>query len=336
VAPTLTRMGTPDGTTQGRADRPEPPPLRVPPGVPVAAVVEHFAVEVVTSAGTDLAKRLIGSPRLTRPGGEWTDDRGRFPANQAVLCGAVEWSYVETLGPQERAGWLHRLAELGVPVVIVARGFSVDPSDVEVAGRAGLPVLRTAHTTEDFAGDLNWFLQLELAPRTLMHAGLVDVLGEGVLILGRSGIGKSETALELIRRGHQLIADDTVELRRPTEHELIGRAPARMRHFMEVKGIGIVNLRTMYGIGAVRSSGDVVMAVSLVPEDPTLGFTTGPDRMEVLGVDLPLVTIPLRPGRNAAVLIEAAATMLRARRLGGVDERETQFEHRTEIFGRLR
>jgi HPr kinase/phosphorylase len=336
VDPTLARMDTADGTSPGRGPRPKPPPLRVPPGVPVSAVAEHFGAEILSSGGHNLSTRLIVSARLSRPGIEWSDVSGQFPASRAMVFGNQEWSYFQGLTQPERATWLRRFAELDVPVVIVTRGLPIDEGDAGVAQRQGLPILRTAAPTTDFAGDLNWFLQLELAPRALMHAGLVDVLGEGVLILGRSGIGKSETALELIRRGHQLIADDTVELRRPTEHELIGRAPGRMRHFMEVKGIGIVNLRTMYGIGAVRSSGDVVMAVSLVPEDPNLEFTTGPDRMEVLGVDLPLVTIPLRPGRNAAVLIEAAATMLRARRLGGADERETQFEHRTEIFGRLR
>ena len=260
-------MATPDGSAQGSRTRPEPPPLRVPSGVPVSAVVEHFDAEVVTTAGVDLTTRTIGSARLNRPGREWNDLSGHVPRKRAVLIGAQEWHYYRELSEEDRLHQLRRMGELGVPVIIVARNLPIEPRAIDIADEVGLPVLRTPLATGDFAADLNWLLLLELAPRALMHAGLVDVLGEGVLILGRSGIGKSETALELIRRGHTLIADDTVELRRPTEHELIGRAPGRMRHFMEVKGIGIVNLRTMYGIGAVRSSGDVVMVVSLVPED---------------------------------------------------------------------
>ena len=329
-------MASSPGSPPSGGLRPEPPAPRVPTGVSVAALVEHFGAEIVTGSRVDLTQRLIASSRLNRPGSDWADLSGHYPSTRVVLIGAQEWTHFRALSERERLKKLRRLGELGVPVVILARNLPVEERTIAVATDVGLPILRTPLATGDFAGDLNWFLQLELAPRTLMHAGLVDVLGEGVLILGRSGIGKSETALELIRRGHQLIADDTVELRRPTEHELIGRAPGRMRHFMEVKGIGIVNLRTMYGIGAVKSSGDVVVAVSLVPEDPNLEFTTEPARMEVLGVQLPLVTIPLRPGRNAAVMIEAAAAMLRGRRLAGAGAHETHFEHRTETFGRLR
>ena len=315
---------------------PKLPEVVVPRGVTVAEVVEHFALEVVSDAGEDLNLPTIVHARPNRPGRLWTDLTGHQPEGRLLVSGAAEWGALHVLGQEDRLRRVQRLGELEVPAVILANGLPLEPSTLAALEAHHVPVLRTSVSTGDFVGDLIWYLQLELAPRAILHAGLVDVNGEGVLILGRSGIGKSECALELIRRGHRLIADDTVEVRRPTEHELIGRAPGRMRHFMEVKGIGIVNLRTMYGIGAVKSSGDVEMAVFLVPDDGTDEFTRGPDTMDLLGVDLPLVTIPLRPGRNAAVLVEAAATTLRARALTGRGGDRTLFENRADTFDRLR
>ena len=158
--------------------------------------------------------------------------------------------------------------------------------------------------------------------------------GEGVLILGRSGVGKSETALELIRRGHRLVADDTVEIRRPSDRDLVGRAPGRVRHFMEVKGIGIVNLRLMYGIGSVKATSELSLVVALEMLDPERDYSLAPDRMELLGVELPMVTIPVRPGRNTAILIETAAMDQRARRLLRPD-RDDPRGPTSEVFGRL-
>jgi HPr kinase/phosphorylase len=315
---------------------PKPPEVVVPPGVAITDLIDHFGLELVTDAGRDLNRPSIKHARPNRPGRIWSDLVGHQPSTRLLLIGAVEWSALLALSVQERHDRLRMLAALDVPAVVLARGLPLTMQTQETLESGGVPVLRTSASTGDFAGDLIWFLQLALAPRAIVHAGLVDVNGVGVLILGRSGIGKSECALELIRRGHRLIADDTVEVRRPTEHELIGRAPGRMRHFMEVKGIGIVNLRTMYGIGAVKSSGDVEMAVYLVPDDGAEELALGPDRMDLLSVDLPLVTIPLRPGRNAAVLVEAAATTLRARSLRAHDVHRTHFENRADMFDRLR
>ena len=216
----------------------------------------------------------------------------------------------------------------------MARGLPVVQRGIDMAQEYQIPILRTTAQTTDFASQVNWFLAMELAPRVILHAGLIDVAGEGVLILGRSGIGKSEAALELIRRGHRLIADDTVEVRRPSEHELIGRAPDRMRYFMEIKGIGIVNLRLLYGIGSVKANADLSIVVSLEHLTPDRDFSKEPDRTEILGVTLPLVTIPVRPGRNTAVLIETAAMDIRARRLAhhGGDRSDARL-HMLESLG---
>lgn len=284
-------------------------------GVPLSDIVEHFDLEVVSDGGVELAARMITTAQVNRPGLQWAGYSEHFPTDRIQLIGRAELGYMMTLS--EETGWtrLEQYAQMGMPAVILARNLHFDPRGIEMSLDYGIPVLRTPMPTSDFASQLNWFLAMELAPRVVLHAGLVDVAGEGVLILGRSGIGKSETALELIRRGHRLIADDTVEVRRPSEHDLIGRAPGRMRYFMEIKGIGIVNLRLLYGIGSVKANADLSMVVALEHLVPDRDFSKEPDRTEILGVTLPLVTIPVRPGRNTAVLIETAAMDIRARRL---------------------
>ena len=198
-------------------------PLR---GVPLADIVEHFSLEVVTDAGVDMTQRLVTTPDLNRPGLQWAGYSEQFPSSQIQIVGRAEVGYLLTLPEEER--W-ERLA-----AVRPGRGAGRDPDqrparDGRVGRRSsdtyGIPLLRTPQATTEFAAQLTWFLALELAPREVLHAGLLDVAGEGVLILGRSGIGKSETALELIRRGHRLVADDTVEVRRPSDRDLVGRAP---------------------------------------------------------------------------------------------------------------
>ena len=301
--------------------------LATPEGVPLSSLVEQFDLEVLTEAGADLTQRLVTTSKVNRPGLQWAGYSEHFPTSRLQLIGRSELGYLLSLDEAVRFAGLEQYAQLGMPAVVVARGLDFDRRALEIADSYGIPVLRTPAHTTDFASELSWYLALELAPRMVIHAGMVDVAGEGVLILGRPGIGKSETALELIRRGHRLIADDTVEIRRPTEHELIGRAPGRVRSFMEVKGIGIVNLRLMYGIGSVKATGDVSIVVALRWVDEERDFSNLPDRMDLLGVSVPMVTIPVRPGRNSAVLIETAAMDIRARRMlrpeSGMRDRST-------------
>jgi HPr kinase/phosphorylase len=257
----------------------------------------------------------VTTPEVNRPGRQWAGYSEHFPTSRIQLVGSDDSAYVMTLTEDVRAARIEQYAQLGMPAVIVADGLQISSEAIGIAQSYGIPILRTSEPATEFGNELAWYLALELAPRVLMHAGLVDVAGEGVLIVGEPGIGKSETALELIRRGHRLIADDTVEVRRPTEHDLIGRAPGRVRSFMEVKGIGIVNLRLMYGIGSVKATGDLSLVVSLRWIDGVRDFTQQPDRMDILGVNVPMVTIPVRPGRNTAVLVETAAMDIRARRM---------------------
>jgi HPr kinase/phosphorylase len=288
-----------------------------PKGVALSAVVARFDLEVVTDAGVDLAARLVTAPKVNRPGLQWAGYSEHFPVDRIQLVGRTELEFLEHLDEDVRDQRLEQYAQLGMPAVVVAHGIPVRRRALRLAGTYGIPILRSRMATSELAGQLDWFLAMELAPRAVLHGGLVDVAGEGVLILGESGVGKSETALELVHRGHLLIADDTVEVRRPTDHDLIGRGPGRQRAFMEVKGIGIVNVRLMYGVGSVKPSVQVTLVVRLVHLDPDRDYAAEPEHLDVLGVPLPLVTIPMRPGRNAAVLIETAASNVRARRTLG-------------------
>lgn len=296
-------------------DMPPSVPSSSTSGVAVSRIVRRFDLEVLTDAGLDLDARVVTSARVNRPGLQWAGYSEHFPTDRVQVIGRREVGYLLSLPERVRLTRLEQYAQLGMPAVILARGYELPWGSAELAEVYEVPVLRTPESASEISRALERFLAMELAPRVVLHAGLVEVAGEGVLIRGRSGIGKSETALELIRRGHRLIADDTVEVRRPTQYELIGMAPGRMRHFMEVKGIGIVNLRMMYGVGAVRSAGDLSLVVALEPEDPARDFRLEPDSVEILGMHLPLITIPMHPGRNAAVIIEAAAMDVRARRL---------------------
>ena len=308
--------------------------LKPMPGVPLGRIVEHFALEVVTDAGVDMGARMVTTADLNRPGLQWAGYSEQFPSAQIQIVGRAEVGYLLTLPESERFERLAQFARVGVPAAILTNDLPITDGTVVLANEFAIPVLRTPQATTEFAAQLNWFLALELAPREVLHAGLLDVAGEGVLILGRSGIGKSETALELVRRGHRLVADDTVEVRRPSDRDLVGRAPGLVRHFMEIKGIGIVNLRLMFGIGSVKATSEISLVVSLEPLDPERDYSQEPDRMEILGVTLPLVTIPVRPGRNTAILIETAAMEQRAHRLLRPSLSDPRGPS-SEVFGRM-
>ncbi len=309
--------------------------------LPLSALVEHFGLDVLTTSGLDLDACLVESAHVNRPGLQWAGYSQQFPRQRLQIIGPAEAEYMWGLPLEERRLRLEAYVATGFPAAVFTRGLDVPAEAIAIAEHNRIPLLRTSRPTGDFVSAVTSYLSLELAARTVMHAGLVDVYGEGVLILGRSGVGKSETALELIRRGHRMVADDTVEIRRPSDRELLGRAPGLMRHFMEIKGIGIVNLRRMYGIGAVKSSGSINMVVALEPWEPPSPDATEAGirrrletRIDILGVPLTCLTIPVQPGRNTAGLIEAAAIAHRARRMQGRDPAAGS-EPMVDLFGRL-
>jgi len=228
-------------------------------------------------------------------------------------------TFLEKMSSQQRYKSLYALFSRGIPCVIIARGMEPFPEMVEVAQKCGVPLLRTAEVTSRFVGNLIAFLNVELAPMETMHGELVEVYGEGVLILGESGVGKSETALELVKRGHRLVADDLVEIRRVSSKTLVGTAPEVIRHFVEIRGIGILDVKYLYGVGSVKMTESINLVVKMELWNPQKHYERlGVDEQytEILGIKVPSLTIPVRPGRNLAIIIEVAAMNNRQRKMG--------------------
>lgn len=286
--------------------------------VALSTLISDLDLEVLTDGGQNLDVRYVTTSDLNRPGLQWSGYYDHFSSDRLQIVGRAEAGYIWSLPAPERRSRLEAYSGLGFPAVIVTRDLAIPAEAISTAETHGIPVLRSREDTSRFYSQLHWYLSVALAPRTMLHAGLVDVYGAGILILGKSGAGKSETTLELVRRGHRLIADDTVEVRLPAERELIGRSPDLQRHFMEIKGLGIINVKRLYGIGAVKLESPINLVVSLEPADPEHEPAVTPATMDILGLPVPLLRILVEPGRNLAILIEAAAMDFRSRALGQV------------------
>jgi HPr kinase/phosphorylase len=286
--------------------------------VKVADLVRTFKLEVIS--GEEGLKRTITVADLYRPGLEMAGYFNYHPQERVQLLGKTEMSFYETLtGPirQRRAKQLCTSPE--TPCIIVTRGLDIPDEIIEEAAKHHLPVLRSKVATTILASRLTNYLENKLAPSTTIHGVLVDVYGVGMLITGGSGIGKSETALELVKRGHRLVADDAVEIRQTADYVLSGNAPELIRHLLEIRGVGIINVMTLFGAGAVRNDKKISVVVKLETwqqdkQYDRLGLDEETTR--IIDTDLPLVTIPVRPGRNLAVIIEVAAMNYRLKRMG--------------------
>ena len=227
--------------------------------------------------------------------------------------------YLSKMTKKERLAKLDDFFKTQPAGVIFTSSLPVDDEIVELAGKYRVPLLRTTKSTSDFMAALIAFLNIELGPRITRHGVLVEVYGEGILLLGDSGVGKSETAIELLKRGHRLIADDAVEIRRVSSKSLVGTAPDNIRHFIELRGIGIINASRIFGVGAVKLTEKIDLVINMEQWDVNKAY----DRMglesqttEILGLDIPSMTIPVKPGRNLAVIIEVAAMNSRQKKLG--------------------
>lgn len=261
----------------------------------------------------------VKSAEVNRPGVELTGFFEYYDNTRLLVLGRTEMAYLEGFSAEERAKCLDALLSFKAPAVIITRNFEPYEEITEAAKKYEVPILRTAEATSGFISALVAFLNVELAPRITRHGVLVEVYGEGILLVGDSGVGKSETAIELVKRGHRLIADDAVEIRKVSNKTLVGSAPANIRHFIELRGIGIINARRIFGMGAVKITEKIDMVINLEIWDSTKVY----DRMgmdneqtEILGNSLPLLTIPVKPGRNLAVIIEVAAMNNRQKKLG--------------------
>jgi HPr kinase/phosphorylase len=280
---------------------------------------EALALELITDE-RGLA-REIRSPDIMSPGLVLTGYTERFPAHRMQVLGETEVAFLESLDPERRRAALTTFLGFDVPVVFITKGQAAPEPLLEIAAEAGTPVLRSALKTADFYTRIKPFLEDRFAPRTTLHGSLADVYGVGLLFMGKSGIGKSETVLDLVERGHRLVADDLVMITRRGHEVLIGKGHELQRHHMEIRGVGIIDVRTMFGIRAIRQQKRVEVVVNLEIWDQDAVYDrTGLDSrtMDILGVSVPMVTVPLVPGKNITVVCEVVA-MNHLLKYAGVD-----------------
>jgi HPr kinase/phosphorylase len=286
--------------------------------VKVSDLVQQFRLEVV--CGEAGLKRPITTADLYRPGLEMAGYFNYHPYERVQILGKTEITFFETLPSDVRRKRMAQLCESEeTPCICVTRGLEIPKEIVEEADKRGVPVLRSQAATTILASKITGFLERMLAPSTTIHGVLVDVYGIGMLITGSSGIGKSETALELVKRGHRLVADDAVEIHQTADHVLTGTAPELIRYLLEIRGVGIINVMTLFGAGAIRTEKKISVVAKLEnwqqdKQYDRLGLDEETTR--IIDTDLPLVTIPVRPGRNLAVIIEVAAMNYRLKRMG--------------------
>ena len=280
---------------------------------------ETLALELLTD-GRGLT-REIHNPDISSPGLVLTGYAERFPTDRMQVLGETEVSFLESLDDDTRRAAVEAFLSFDIPVIFITKGQEAPEPLVEVANRTGTPVIRTALKTAEFYTRVKPFLEERFAPTTTMHGSLADVYGVGLLFTGASGVGKSEAVLDLVERGHRLVADDLVMISRRGHEVLIGRGHELQRHHMEIRGVGIIDVRKLFGVRAIRQQKRIEVVVQLEVWDQHAVYDrTGldPKHVEVLGVQLPLVTIPLVPGKNITVVCEVVA-MNHLLKYAGVD-----------------
>ena len=286
--------------------------------VALSEIINEFKLEVL-SEPDDIAGRKLISSDVNRPGLPLSGFFDCFDKRRVQLIGKAEHRYLSQLSEQDRKYRLEQLCAHKPPAIIITSELSAFNEVIDVCREYKIPLYRTSVTTSRFQSALIAFLSVALAPRITRHGVLVEVYGEGMLILGDSGIGKSETAIELVKRGHRLIADDAVEIKRVSEKTLVGSAPPIIKHFVELRGIGIVDVRRIFGMGAVKDTEKIDIVIKLEQWDKNKSY----DRMgldnettNILGLDITTTTIPVRPGRNLAIILEIAAMNNRQKKMG--------------------
>ncbi|MBQ5783066.1 MAG: HPr(Ser) kinase/phosphatase [Oscillospiraceae bacterium] len=273
----------------------------------------------------ELTDIKITSKEVNRPGLMLTGFEEHFDAKRIQVIGNMETSYLKSVSEEERDNKIKNLFSKGIPAVVITSDLGVSDHFIELAKEYNVPVLRSHEATSSFMASAISFLNVELAERITRHGVLVEVHGEGVLIIGDSGVGKSETAIELVKRGHRLIADDAVEIRKVSNHTLVGQSPSNIRHFIELRGVGIINIARAYGSGAVKQTQGIDMVIELENWNPEKSYsTTGLDDhyMDILGINVIKSTVPVRPGRNLSIIIETAAITNRQKKMGYNPARE--------------
>ena len=280
--------------------------------VTLEKIKNEFSLEEIHSP-FNCAEKNIFSIDVNRPGLNYYDEK------RIQIVGNAEYGYIEKLTNEQREKVFDEFMSHKPPLVVVTRQNDIIPQMLSAAKKYGVFLMRTSESTSHFLAGIISFLNVELAPRITRHGVLVEVYGEGILILGESGVGKSETAIELVKRGHRLIADDAVEIRRVSGKTLVGTSPENIRHFVELRGIGIINVRQLFGMGAVKVTEKIDMVVNLEHWDSSKVYDrigTENEKVDILGVLVESLTIPVKPGRNLAIILEVAAMSNRQKKMG--------------------
>lgn len=280
-------------------------------------IIKEFNLEKVW-APDDVEEIFINTNEVNRPGLQLAGFYELFDPSRVQIIGKTEYSYLKNLGAKMYEA-LDAFLSKKPMVIVITWNLTVDRKFLELAQKYNVPIYRTSEMTSEFVAGITQTLSVALAKRITRHGVLVEVYGEGVLILGDSGVGKSETALELIKRGHRLIADDAVEIRRVSNKTLVGSAPDNIRHFIELRGVGVLNARRLFGMGAVKLTEKIDMVVQLELWDSEkvydrLGLEN--EYTDILGINVPITTVPVKPGRNLSIIIEAAAMNNRQKKMG--------------------
>lgn len=286
--------------------------------IPLSSVIKEFQLEeIYMPVSPDEIK--INSPEINRPGLAFSGFLEIFEPHRIQVIGRAEHQYLANFSSCERSQKLEPFFECKPVAVVVTTGLEVFDEMVEQAKKHGVPILRTPERTSAFMAAIISSLNISLAPRMTCHGVFVEVYGEGILILGDSGIGKSETAIELVKRGHRLVADDAVEIKRVSSKTLLGTAPELIRHYIELRGIGIVDVRRIFGMGSVSETERIDLVIKLEhwnSEKMYDRFGLEDEFEDLLGINLPAITVPVHPGRNLAVIIEIAAMNHRQKKMG--------------------
>ena len=284
--------------------------------IKITDLAKAISLNIVYMGTRDTAE--IDSSDLNRPGLQMSGFFEYFAVNRIQLFGMVEMTYLQTLDPETRLERLDRFFSHPIPCVLIGRNLTPPDEFLECARKYDVPVLMSGLTTTKLSHKTAIYLDALLAPVISRHGGLMDVYGVGMFITGDSGVGKSETALELVKRGHRFVADDVVEIHKLSDDTLIGQSPDIIRHMMEIRGLGIIDVSVLYGMGSIRREKSIELAIHLEPGDvrdiDRLG--TADNHITLLGVKVPQITLPVRPGRNLAIVLEVAAMYFRLKSIG--------------------
>ena len=286
--------------------------------LPLNKLIEYFQLEVLY-APQNMESVVITKSDINRPGLQMVGFSKLFDRTRIQIMGKEEFAFLEEFPTEEREKKLESFFELCFPVLVITRGQQIFPKMMELAEKYQIPLVRTELGTSQFMSMVIRYLNVQLAPCRTRHGVLCEIYGEGILIMGESGVGKSEAAIELVKRGHRLVADDAVEIKKISDSTLVGSSPDIIRHFVEVRGIGIIDIKEIFGMGAIKDEQTIDMVIHLEPWDKNKQY----DRLgmvdeytNIMGINIPSLTVPVKLGRNIAVIVEVAAMNNRQKKMG--------------------